>query len=117
GDPLRGGDGGAVLDHAWRGRRREEHAAAVTAGGAQPRRARAAALHRGDPAGRLPTVLAGLKQGWSFAWRSLMAAELLYFSLNLGNLLQAGRDLNDAARVIAVMLIIMAIGVGCDQVL
>lgn len=65
----------------------------------------------------LPTVLAGLKQGWSFAWRSLMAAELIYYSLSLGNLLQAGRDLNDAARVIAVMLVIMLVGVGCDQAL
>ncbi|MFI5266278.1 MAG: ABC transporter permease, partial [Chloroflexota bacterium] len=62
-------------------------------------------------------VLSGLKQGWSFAWRSLMAGELIYFSLSLGNLLQTGRDLNDAARVVAVMLIIMAIGLVCDQVL
>ncbi len=65
----------------------------------------------------LPTVLAGLKQGWSFAWRSLMAGELIYYSLSLGNLLQAGRDLNDAARVMAVMLVIMAVGVSCDQLL
>ncbi len=68
------------------------------------------------PAG-LPTLLSGLKQGWSFAWRSLMAAELLFFTLSLGNLLQSGRDLNDAARVIAVMIIIMVIGIACDQVL
>jgi NitT/TauT family transport system permease protein len=67
------------------------------------------------PAG-LPTLLAGLKQGWSFAWRSLMAAELIFFSMSLGNLLQAGRDLNDAARVIAVMLVIMTIGIAFDQV-
>jgi NitT/TauT family transport system permease protein len=65
----------------------------------------------------LPTVLSGLKQGWSFAWRSLMAGELIYYSLSLGNLLQAGRDLNDAARVMAVMLVIMAVGVSCDQLL
>ncbi len=66
------------------------------------------------PAG-LPTLLAGFKQGWSFAWRSLMAAELIFFSMSLGNLLQAGRDLNDAARVIAVMLVIMSIGIAFDQ--
>jgi NitT/TauT family transport system permease protein len=46
-----------------------------------------------------------------------MAGELIYFSLSLGNLLQTGRDLNDAARVVAVMLVIMAIGLVCDQVL
>lgn len=64
-----------------------------------------------------PTVLAGLKQGWAFAWRSLMAAELLYFSLSLGNLLQTGRDLNDAAQVMAVMVLIVLIGVAFNQLL
>ena len=58
-----------------------------------------------------PTILSGLRQGWAFAWRSLMAAELLYFSLSLGNLLQTGRDLNDAAQVMAVMTLIIFIGV------
>jgi NitT/TauT family transport system permease protein len=64
-----------------------------------------------------PTILSGLKQGWAFAWRSLMAAELLYFSLSLGNLLQTGRDLNDAAQVMAVMALIIAIGVAFNQLL
>jgi len=47
--------------------------------------------------------------------RSLMAGELLFFTLSLGNLLQTGRDLNDAAQVMAVMLVIIAIGVSIDQ--
>lgn len=64
-----------------------------------------------------PTILSGLKQGWAFAWRSMMAAELLYYSLSLGNLLQTGRDLNDAAQVMAVMVLIIAIGVGFNQLL
>ena len=64
-----------------------------------------------------PTILAGLKQGWAFAWRSLMAAELLYFSLSLGNLLQTGRDLNDAAQVMAVMTLIILVGVTFNQLL
>ncbi len=64
-----------------------------------------------------PTILAGLKQGWAFAWRSLMAAELLYFSLSLGNLLQTGRDLNDAAQVMAVMTLLIVIGVAFNQML
>ncbi len=63
----------------------------------------------------LPAILSGLKQGWSFAWRSLMAGELLYFTLSLGNLLQTGRDLNDAAQVMAVMLLIVIVGVSIDQ--
>lgn len=65
----------------------------------------------------LPAVLSGLKQGWAFAWRSLMAGELLYFTLSLGNLLQTGRDLNDAAEVMAVMIIIIAIGVTVDRLI
>jgi NitT/TauT family transport system permease protein len=63
----------------------------------------------------LPAVLSGLKQGWAFAWRSLMAGELLYFTLSLGNLLQTGRDLNDAAQVMAVMLMIVFVGVVIDR--
>ncbi|HLV99986.1 MAG TPA: ABC transporter permease [Ktedonobacterales bacterium] len=59
----------------------------------------------------LPAILVGLKQGWSFAWRSLMAGELLFFTLSLGNLLETGRDLNDAAQVVSVMFVIIAIGV------
>ena len=63
----------------------------------------------------LPTVLAGLKQGWAFAWRSLMSGELLFFTLSLGNLLQAGRDLSDTAQVIAIMLVIIALGLTVDR--
>jgi NitT/TauT family transport system permease protein len=62
----------------------------------------------------LPTILAGLKQGWTFAWRSLMAAELLFFTLSLGNLLETGRSLSDAPQVISVMLVIVFIGVVID---
>jgi NitT/TauT family transport system permease protein len=62
----------------------------------------------------LPAILTGLKQGWSFAWRSLMAGELLFFTLSLGNLLETGRDLNDATQVVAVMFVIIAIGVAIN---
>jgi NitT/TauT family transport system permease protein len=65
----------------------------------------------------LPSILAGLKQGWTFAWRSLMAAELMYFSLSLGNLLNTGRDLNDASQVMAVMFTIILIGVAIDTLI
>jgi NitT/TauT family transport system permease protein len=65
----------------------------------------------------LPAVLSGLKQGWAFAWRSLMAGELLFYTLSIGNLLQTGRDLNDVAQVMAVMFVIILIGVTIDQAL
>lgn len=63
----------------------------------------------------LPSIATGMKLGWSFAWRSLMAAELLFVSLGLGHLLQMGRELNDMAQVMAIMIIIMAIGLFFDQ--
>ncbi|HWP93887.1 MAG TPA: ABC transporter permease [Thermodesulfobacteriota bacterium] len=63
----------------------------------------------------LPSVISGFKQGWSFAWRSLMAAELLYVGLGLGHLLMMGRELNDMNQVIAVMIVIIIIGVVVDR--
>ncbi len=65
----------------------------------------------------LPAILSGMKLGWSFAWRSLMAGELLYVSLGLGQLLTMGRELNDMSQVIAVMLVIVTIGLSVDRAL
>lgn len=62
-----------------------------------------------------PSILMGLKQGWSFAWRSLMAAELLYLTRGLGFLLHTGRELNDTARVLAVILILVVLGALVDR--
>jgi NitT/TauT family transport system permease protein len=58
----------------------------------------------------LPFILSGLKQGWAFAWRSLISGEMIFVSLGLGQLLMMGRDLNDMSQVIAVMMLIIAIG-------
>jgi NitT/TauT family transport system permease protein len=58
----------------------------------------------------LPCLLTGLKQGWAFAWRSLIAGEMIFVSFGLGQLLMMGRDLNDMSQVIAVMILIVAIG-------
>jgi len=58
----------------------------------------------------LPYLLGGLKQGWAFACRSLIAGEMIFVSLGLGQLLMMGRDLNDMSQVLAVMLLIVAIG-------
>lgn len=64
--------------------------------------------------GALPAIVSGMKQGWSFAWRSLMAGELLFVTIGLGQLLQMGRDLNDIRLVAAVMVVIIAIGLLMD---
>lgn len=63
----------------------------------------------------LPSFVAGTKLGWSFAWRALMAGELLFSAPGLGFLLTMGRELNDMARVMAVMMVVMAIGVVVDR--
>ena len=62
----------------------------------------------------LPFILSGLKQGWAFAWRSLISGEMIFVSLGLGQLLMMGRDLNDMSQVIAVMMLIVAIGYVVD---
>lgn len=63
----------------------------------------------------LPAIVSGMKLGWSFAWRSLMAGELLFVSAGLGHLLTVGRDLNDLSMVIAVMILIMTVGLAIDK--
>jgi NitT/TauT family transport system permease protein len=62
----------------------------------------------------LPHIVAGLKHGWAFAWRSLISGEMIFVSLGLGQLLMMGRDLNDMNLVIAVMLLIIGIGCAVD---
>ena len=54
--------------------------------------------------------LTGLKQGWAFAWRSLITAEMFYLSLGLGQVLMMGRDLSDMNQVMAVMILIIILG-------
>lgn len=65
----------------------------------------------------MPSILGGLKQGWSFAWRALMGAEIVFATLGLGHLLNVGRELNDMSQVIAVMIVIIFIGILMDMVI
>jgi NitT/TauT family transport system permease protein len=65
----------------------------------------------------MPPIISGLKQGWSFAWRSLMAGELLFLNLGLGYLLAMGRELNDMSQVIAVMITITLISIFTDKLI
>ena len=65
----------------------------------------------------VPAMAQGLKLGWSFAWRSLMAAEIVFVvagDFGIGHLLNLGRDLNDMSLVIAIMLIVIGIGLAFD---
>ena len=68
----------------------------------------------------LPSFVAGLKQGWAFAWRSLLAGELIVLipgQFSLGQQLDANRQLADSAGVIAVMIVILIIGILVDALL
>lgn len=64
----------------------------------------------------LPSCLAGLKQGWAFAWRSLMAGELLVLLgvPSIGARLQAGREFSDAPLLMAMMIVVLVIGIVVD---
>lgn len=63
----------------------------------------------------LPSFVAGLKQGWSFAWRALMSGEVMSASVGLGYTLILGRDLADINQVMTVMLVIIALGIIIDK--
>jgi NitT/TauT family transport system permease protein len=68
----------------------------------------------------LPFVVSGMKQGWAFAWRSLMAAEIyvtILTGFGLGHLLHYGRELNAMEQVIGVMFVIVVIGLLADKVM
>lgn len=61
----------------------------------------------------LPGYVAGLRQGWAFAWRSLMAAEIIAGSLGfgLGSMLEQSRELADLPTVLATILTILVVGI------
>ncbi|MEZ7157126.1 ABC transporter permease [Streptomyces sp. MAD19A] len=66
----------------------------------------------------LPGYVAGLKQGWAFSWRSLMAAEIIAsfpdLGVGLGQLLENGRNASDMAMVFEAILLILTVGIAVD---
>jgi NitT/TauT family transport system permease protein len=65
----------------------------------------------------LPSFISGLKQGWAFSWRSLMAGELLVIvpgSLSIGVRMQQARDLSEASLVISYIIVVLVIGILID---
>jgi NitT/TauT family transport system permease protein len=65
----------------------------------------------------LPAFVAGLKQGWAFAWRSLLAGELLVTipgTFSLGERLEFAREFTNTPELIAVMIVILVIGILVD---
>ena len=67
----------------------------------------------------LPSYVGGLKQGWAFAWRSLMAGELLVIigsKPSLGVRMDFARELSDTPLLIAYMIVILIIGIIVDAI-
>ena len=66
----------------------------------------------------VPGYLAGLKQGWAFSWRSLMAAEIIAMGgtlgFGLGSLLEQGRQLADMGIVMSAILTILFVGIAVE---
>ncbi|MGK5679114.1 ABC transporter permease [Actinoplanes sp. URMC 104] len=65
----------------------------------------------------LPSFISGLKQGWAFSWRSLMAGELLVIvpgALSIGVRMQQARDLSDSSLVICYIIVVLVIGILID---
>jgi NitT/TauT family transport system permease protein len=62
----------------------------------------------------LPAFVAGLRQGWAFAWRSLLAGELLVIIANkpsLGVLLSTYQDQADMESATAIIIVILILGI------
>ncbi len=67
----------------------------------------------------LPSFAGGMKQGWAFAWRSLMAGEIIVAIANrlgLGTLQSNYQQINEAEGLLATMIVILAIGIVIDRV-
>ena len=67
--------------------------------------------------GALPSFVGGIKQGWAFAWRSLMAGELIVIIANersIGERLENARQLSDSETLMAYMVVVLAIGIVLD---
>ena len=65
----------------------------------------------------LPSFAGGLKQGWAFAWRSLMAGEIIGIvghQLSIGQQIQFARDFADTEQLLAIIVVIFVIGVAID---
>lgn len=66
----------------------------------------------------LPSFVDGLKQAWAFAWRSLIAGELLVIIANqpsIGVELQFARELSDIDGMLAILAVILILGTVLDS--
>jgi NitT/TauT family transport system permease protein len=65
----------------------------------------------------LPAYVAGMKQGWAFAWRSLMAGEIvvqIVGQFSIGQALSVDQQNLDFTSVASIMIVILVIGIVVD---
>jgi NitT/TauT family transport system permease protein len=62
----------------------------------------------------LPYLISGFKQGWAYAWRGVIAAEIIFSIAGLGFLLNLGKHNSDISQVTGILIIIMIIGILVD---
>jgi NitT/TauT family transport system permease protein len=65
----------------------------------------------------LPAIVTGIKLGWTLGWHGAVSAELIKSVVGLGFLMNAGRELNDAAQVFAIMIVTIVFGLLLDRFL
>jgi NitT/TauT family transport system permease protein len=63
----------------------------------------------------LPSIVTGIKLGWTLGWHGGVSAELIKSTIGIGYLLQMGRELNDAAQVIGIMVLTILFGLLLDR--
>lgn len=61
-----------------------------------------------------PNLISGFKQGWAYAWRGVISAEVIFAVLGLGSLMNIGTKGNDISQVISILIVIMIIGIVVD---
>ena len=62
----------------------------------------------------LPYLITGFKQGWAYAWRGVIASEIIFSIAGLGFLLNLGKHDSDISQVTGILIIIMIIGILVD---
>jgi NitT/TauT family transport system permease protein len=66
----------------------------------------------------MPSLIAGTRQAWSFAWHALIGAEILIAaSVGLGHILLVGREFQLMDQIIAAMITIFTIGFVFDRLI
>ncbi len=63
----------------------------------------------------LPSIVTGIKLGWTLGWHGVVSAELIQSSVGLGFLLHMGRDTSDMPQVLGIMILTIIFGLLLDR--